>query len=389
MSPASDPNLIYTFTTYEPYTIGWYNYGAPGFSTGEAWHYVHDIPYPIENGVDYTEAVENAIDHVPDSLKEGIRQELMAYVRGEYDSFYKTMTNHYDSLYNTNWHMLRAKSLDDWRKHYGGNIHIMCVEFGCMDSRCPKILMQGKPCFGISDADRLKFVRDMRSSFDAYDIGWDYWSYNEAHTVFNPSARPFYLSPPPEIAADMFDYDMLTEGLGLKPLVTKSNIRHEVPELDQSWLYICTVEHYERWSGTGLEVRYDYVPSGFAYLAATKRNEEGICIFSTQLNKKLDASSYIGGYLHLNIFVEDVSKFDDGLIEICGGSDPDTHKVVWNLKQYITHNGWNDIYLPVASAAMEPSSLTDLSSINLHLNLSNDTLVGIENFYFCYDDQEV
>lgn len=223
MSPASDSNLIYTFTTYEPYTIGWYYYGTT-YGVKDAWSYVHDIPYPIEEGVDYTEAIEFAISDVPEAQKSGIRKELWSYVKGEYDGKRTDMPNNYDCLYNAEWHMLRAQSLNNWRNKYGGNIHIMCVEFGCMDAATPSRLWDSAgPTYGISDEKRLEFTKDVVDSFEAYDIDWTYWSYNEAHTIFRTDAHIYGTSPSPEEAKNMFDYEMLTVALGVTPLVTPDN----------------------------------------------------------------------------------------------------------------------------------------------------------------------
>ena len=384
MSPASDSNLIYTFTTYEPYTIGWYYYNT-NYGELNAWSYVHDIPYPVEEGVDYTDAIENAIDQVPDSLKEGIRQELWAYVRGEYDGRRTDMPNNYDSLYNAEWHMLRAKSLDDWRQRYGGNIHIMCVEFGCMDAATPAVLWHSAaPGYGISDAKRLEFTRDMRASFDAYDIGWDYWSYNEAHTIFKTSAHAYGTSPAPEIAVNMFDYDMLTEGLGLTPLVSESGSGSPV-ELDPDWLSVSTFEAIGSWFGSGLELRYEGAPSGYAYLASAQRDAAGSCVFATQLTPKLDASAYSEGYAHIWIYIEDAGKFAGGQLELCSGGGPDMYETSWDLMKYITQSGWNELYLPFAEAGSgnKPADLAVLDYIRLYLILSEDTVTGIDNFYFC------
>lgn len=390
MSPASDPNLVYTFTTYEPYTIGWYYYNT-NYGEMNAWSYIHDIPYPVEEGVDYTDAIENAIDQVPDSLKEGIRQELWAYVRGEYDGKRTDMPNHYDSLYNAEWHMLRAKSLDDWRQRYGGNIRIMCVEFGCMDAATPAVLWHSAaPSYGISDAKRLEFTRDMRASFDAYDIGWDYWSYNEAHTIFKTSAHAYGTSPAPEVAANMFDYEMLTEGLGLTPLVSEDGAGGAV-ELDPEWLSISTFESIGSWYGSGLELHYDGAPSGYTYLASTQRDEAGSCVFATALSPKLDASAYTQGYAHIWIYVEDADKLVGGQLELCSGGGPDMYETSWELAKYITHSGWNELYLPFenADSGNKPADLSALDYIRLYLILNGDTLTGLDNFYLCNEKQEV
>ncbi len=227
MSPATDPNLIYSFTTYEPYTIGWYWYS---FQRGQldGWSYVRDIPYPLEEGVDYTGAVEHSLGLVPEALREDLRRQLTAYVTGEYDGKRQDRPNLYPCLYGPAWHRARAKSLDDWRRKYGGNIHLMCVEFGCMDAQTPRehwhTAVEGA---GISPEKRLEYTRDIRLSFDEQDIGWCYWSYNEAHTIFRIPHRVPGESPLTKDLPRVWDRDMLEQGLGVTPWDTLENLSEE------------------------------------------------------------------------------------------------------------------------------------------------------------------
>ncbi len=215
MSPASDDNLIYTFTTYEPYAAGFSTFQTPN---APLWAYIKDVPYPIEEGVDYTEIIEHCIEDVPNHYQQQAREWLTEYVNGISDNL--TNMNRYNSLYNAEWHMLRAKSLDDWRQKYGGNIHIMCVEFGCMYSEWPKAVY-GAQANGISTESRYQLVKDMRTSFEAYNIGWSYWSYNEAFTIFLPEYALALRGqfPNAETIAKIIDYRMLEDSLGVAPKV--------------------------------------------------------------------------------------------------------------------------------------------------------------------------
>ncbi len=216
MSPATDENLIYTFTTYEPYTTGFSTFGAMG-DPNAMWAYIKDVPYPIEEGVDYTKIIENCIEDVPSNMKEDARTLITDYINGVSDNG-KHYVNHYDSLYNAEWHMMRAKSLDDWRQKYGGNIHIMCVEFGCMFPERSMATFAAHS-LGISSESRYQFVKDMRSGFDAYDIGWSYWSYNEAFTIFVPKYALELSSkfPTADVLMQVIDYRMLEDSLGVTP----------------------------------------------------------------------------------------------------------------------------------------------------------------------------
>ncbi len=211
MSPASDTNLIYSYTSYEPYTIGWYWYGE---RRNTFWKYIKDIPYPVLEGVDYTDEVERIIAKVPDDQKAEARRCLTNYVKGIDDGGHGYYKNYYaPHLYNRDWHFVRAKSLDDWRQKYGGKISIMVVEWGCMD----RILGEPSPDWGISDEKRLEFTKDTRESLDAYDIGWTMWSYNEAHTVFKPGLCRKYYTPTHEEFLEWYDKELIEDALGLTP----------------------------------------------------------------------------------------------------------------------------------------------------------------------------
>ena len=383
MSPASDSNLIYTFTTYEPYTIGWYYYGTtPDQLTG--WSYVKDIPYPVEEGVDYTDAIENAIELVPDSLKSQMREMLTAYVNGEYDGQRQDRPNLYGVPYGPEWHMKRAESLDQWRQKYGGNIHIMCVEFGCMDAETPKVLWRSAvDGSGISPEVRLQFTKDMRSSFDAYDIGWSYWSYNEAHTIFQIDAHSYGTSPDPEVAANMFDYEMLEEGLGVTPLVEPGEI--VTIETDPDWLVIDNFESVGSWYGTGLQVSNDNAPSGYGWLRTESVDAGNAAVFANALPQKKDVSAYSNGYLHVWVYVEDIEKITGGQIELCSSGVPDMYETSWDLKKYVTSSGWNELYLPLADAStgQKAADLKAIDFIRIYALVTEAMPVGVDQMYLC------
>ncbi len=215
MSPATDDNLIYSFTTYEPYTIGWYFYGEHK-NENSFWKYIREIPYPVEEGVDYTDAIEYAIGLVPEHMKRDARSTLTAYVNGVRDNH---MVNSYrGTLYNRDWHFARAKSLDDFSRANGGNIHFMAVEWGCMHFASEFSKENGTGC---PDEQRYEYIKDIREAFEAYGIGWSYWSYQEAHTVFIPELHVYGETPSPEDAIKKFDWTLLEYSLGLTPLVEK------------------------------------------------------------------------------------------------------------------------------------------------------------------------
>lgn len=218
MSPATDDNLIYSFTTYEPYAVGWHSAYSSQIGNETFWNYIGDVPYPIIEGEDYTDEIEAALKDVPERYLAEARSALEAYVRGQCDGGTAYWMNYYDSLYNREWHFMRAESLNQWSEDNGGNIHIMVVEFGCYDTAYSADRF-GSVGEGIPDSKRLMFVKDMREAWEAYDIGWCYWSYNEGFTVFTTDYHVNHVggSPTAKEAALYADYDMLIDSLGLTP----------------------------------------------------------------------------------------------------------------------------------------------------------------------------
>lgn len=210
MSPVTDDNVVYSFTSYEPYTVGFNSFNEYGVADSW-WHYVKDIPYPIEEGVDYTDAIESAIENVPEDLKGEARKVLNRYVLGKKDVW---RSNPYkNTLYNADWFLLRAESLNEWSEKNGGNIHLFVAEFGACDS-IANINLGAKSDSGLSEETRLKLINDSRESYDAYNIGWSFWQYNESFTIYRPQVRtPYWCVTEAEFEAHV--YPELLEALGL------------------------------------------------------------------------------------------------------------------------------------------------------------------------------
>mgnify|MGYP000108841829 CR=1 FL=1 len=84
---------------------------------------------------------------------------------------------------NENWNRkrlnARIEKIVDWNRYYGnGLLKIRCEELGCY---------QG----GVKPADRVRYIKDIRSVFEENKIGWAYWSYNETFSVMTSDRTPF------------------------------------------------------------------------------------------------------------------------------------------------------------------------------------------------------
>lgn len=219
MSPATDSNLIYSFTTYEPYTIG-FNSASSGMGGVTGYdQYVKNVPYPVPEGLtskQINDMVADICENVPAEMKSTAEQYIRAYLSGKFDNnpFY---SNHYDIGYTSEWNMKRMNSLKAWSDRYGGNIHMMCVEFGCMDSTTAKKYFGAQPYAGVSDEIRIQLVTDLRTAFEANGIGWDYWYFDGVFTVFKPETRVMHAVTDNAYIRENYDADLIEKALGLTP----------------------------------------------------------------------------------------------------------------------------------------------------------------------------
>ncbi len=71
----------------------------------------------------------------------------------------------------------------DRQRRSGGQVRLWCTEFGCYQAAA-------RP------ADRLRYLRDLRSVLEERGIGWAYWSYNETFTIMTRASQPSGRRPP-------------------------------------------------------------------------------------------------------------------------------------------------------------------------------------------------
>ena len=378
MSPASDSNLIYSFTTYEPYTIGWY-FHPIGQGTRTDWSYVRDIPYPVESGVNYSQAIEHAVAMIPDEEgKARVRTALGRYIAGTHDGVRTDFPNHYyPNLYNAQWHRLRAQSLDDWRQKYGGNIHIICSEFGCMDRLTPMHLWNTtEPGSGIPDADRIQFVHDTRSAFEEFDIRWSYWSYNEAYTVFLPEDRinSMYASPMFLAAVDMIDWDMLETGLDVTPLISRPT-----QPIARRFIFDGSAGG---WGGItpGMSTASTPAPpSGGSFISMS--GSSGAIGF-VNFDIRMDISSFTAnGILHLEFYVDNPAHITGGEFELSSAGTADVNEAQFTVMSFRNNlsAGWNTLELPLSTMGTQGGAI-NWSSVNFcrfFVLLNGQTTIGL------------
>ena len=78
----------------------------------------------------------------------------------------------------------------------------------------------------------------------------------------------------------------------------------------------------------------------------------------------IDISEYKQGYLHFYLYCSDITKLGTaGQIEITSSGNCDVNEYNWNLMQYVTKTGWNEIWLDLWGAGTTGGG-ADLSNIN-------------------------
>ncbi len=189
MIPVTDDNVVYTFTTYEPYIVGWSNSYTGQLGSISVYSYLKDLPYPLVEGVDYTDAIEEAISMEPEELKAEARKLLWDYVNGKTGV---AVYVDYGHPFNYEWHLARAKSLHDWSEANGGGIHLFVSEFGVWDRYRGEGYGAPKGT-GLENSTRLALIEDFVKSFEEYGIAWNYWGYCGAFTIFDPHANTYRL----------------------------------------------------------------------------------------------------------------------------------------------------------------------------------------------------
>lgn len=180
MDPVEDENVYYSFTSYDPFSFTLQSWNKFFCGTSAELNGVGHIPYPAS-----PEIVEERMDDILSAIPQEHIEEAAEYARNYGAGDYQ-QGNH--GFFNREWHHNRLSWVDEWRAKYPRKLRVLCNEFGVMDH----IMGQKYGGSGCVPEERLKFIRDIRETMEAHDIGWSYWSFNETFTIFNPEKRqPF------------------------------------------------------------------------------------------------------------------------------------------------------------------------------------------------------
>lgn len=143
MQPYADPNLIYNFHYYDPFTFT--HQGATW--AGPNLSFLKNVPYPSS-----PEAVAKILDTVPD---EPARYSLLRYGEDRWDAARIDREIGVAATWSAKYH-----------------VPVTCNEFGAFRKVSPA-------------ADRATWIRDIRTALEKHGIGWTMWDYGGSFSVVN------------------------------------------------------------------------------------------------------------------------------------------------------------------------------------------------------------
>ena len=107
----------------------------------------------------------------------------------------------------------------------------------------------------------------------------------------------------------------------------------------------------------------------------------------------LDLSDYAEGYLHLWLYVDDVSKLAPyaGMIELTSGGICDVEEIYWELHTLGLENGWNELYLPITGGTAQGGTI-DMSQVDclriVGMPGATGAVFGIDEIYVTNEKPE-
>jgi aryl-phospho-beta-D-glucosidase BglC (GH1 family) len=135
LKPLSDPNVVYSFHWYEPFTFTHQGAGWTGPTQAE----LHDVPYPSS-----PEAVASLAASLPDVKA---RQQVLNYGKESWD------------INRIRAGLARASA---WGRKY--QVPVFCGEFGAYRKAS-------------NEKDRVRWLHDVRRVLESFGIGWAMWDY--------------------------------------------------------------------------------------------------------------------------------------------------------------------------------------------------------------------
>ena len=128
-----------------------------------------------------------------------------------------------------------------------------------------------------------------------------------------------------------------------------------------------------------------------SFISAPGQTPRLVLIFTPK-----DISAYMGGYLHMWIYIENPGDLRSGQIELTSGAKEDVEEICWQLKEYVTESGWNEVMIPLFNAkatettgkSFDPTRLNFIRVYTQWLDGTSDYPMYFDDIYFVEGDNE-
>ena len=155
-------------------------------------------------------------------------------------------------------------------------------------------------------------------------------------------------------------------------------------------LYIAPEDSMDGMCRVELNAEPAYIKEGNYSYKHTAQPDEAIDILFVHKGKGLDISRFMNrdGYLHMWVYMKDMStQLWGGDIQLTSQGAPDSGALLWVTTSYLTHDGWNEVWLSLADAkrlgAFDPKNANYLRMFTVHNPKRNHGDVYIDDVYFC------
>ncbi len=225
---------------------------------------------------------------------------------------------------------------------------------------------------------------------DSLETGWDlkpYIAKNGWNELFLPVKDAVKAGGDTDFAAVNFFRVYLTYTGTMKtglmdPTLCLEKVEEE-PTVYGTKLAIEAGTSIDNWLPTGTSVQTSGGPEDGAYIGAETAD---IAVYARAFSPAMDLRNYVkDGFLHLWVYVDDVANVAGGQIELTGSRAADVQEIHWDVKEYLTKDGWNELYLPFAKA-VEEGGRPNFQLINyfrVYIAYTGSMKTGITDIYAC------
>lgn len=228
---------------------------------------------------------------------------------------------------------------------------------------------------------------------DSLETGWDlkpYVSKNGWNELFLPVKDAVKTGGDTDFAAVNFFRVYLTYTGTMKTGLMDPTLCLEKAEEEEKPVYGTKLAIDEgtstgKWLPTGTAANTAGGPEDGAYIGAETAD---VAVYARAFSPAMDLRRYVkDGFLHIFVYVDNVANVSGGQIELTGSRAADVQEIHWNVKDYLTKNGWNELYLPLAEA-IEEGGRPNFQLINyfrVYIAYTGTMKTGITDIYACLE----